>query len=66
MSVKTEIQGNWHELKGMIKEKWGEITDNELDEINGQREKLLGMLMKKYSLNQVSAESAIDQFWHKK
>jgi uncharacterized protein YjbJ (UPF0337 family) len=42
------LKGKLQEIKGMVKEKWGKITDNERGEIEGKGEKLLGLLQKKY------------------
>ena len=36
------FKGKWLQLKGQIKEKWGHITDDELDQIAGQRDQLVG------------------------
>jgi uncharacterized protein YjbJ (UPF0337 family) len=38
----NRIEGNWKQVKGKIKEKWGQLTDDDLDVINGQREQLEG------------------------
>jgi uncharacterized protein YjbJ (UPF0337 family) len=42
------LKGKWLEIKGRVKEKWGKLTDNDLGEIEGKGEKLLGLLRKKY------------------
>ena len=42
------LKGAWLEIKGRVKEKWGQLTDNELVEIEGKSEKLLGLLRKQY------------------
>ena len=42
------LKGKWQEIKGRVKEKWGKLTDNDLGEIEGRGEKLLGLLQKKY------------------
>ena len=42
------LKGKWQEIKGRVKEKWGKLTDNDLGEIEGKGEKLLGHLQKKY------------------
>ena len=42
------LKGKWMEIKGRVKEKWGKLTDNDLREIEGKGEKLLGLLQKKY------------------
>ena len=41
------LKGKWQEIKGRVKEKWGKLTDNDLGEIEGKGEKLLGSLQKK-------------------
>jgi uncharacterized protein YjbJ (UPF0337 family) len=38
----------WDEIKGEVKEKWGKLTDDDLTEIAGNQEKLLGILQKRY------------------
>ena len=40
--------GKWQEIRGKVKETWGKLTDNNLLEIDGKGEKLLGLLRKKY------------------
>jgi uncharacterized protein YjbJ (UPF0337 family) len=42
------VKGKWKEIKGRIIEQWGKLTDNDLAEIEGKGEKLLGLLQKKY------------------
>lgn len=42
------LKGKWLEIKGMVKEKWGKLTDNDLDKIEGKGEILFGLLRKKY------------------
>lgn len=56
------IQGRWKELRGKIKERWGKITDSDLDRIEGKREQLAGLLQQKYGFARDKAEHEIDQF----
>jgi uncharacterized protein YjbJ (UPF0337 family) len=63
MSIQTSVHGNWHELKGLIKEKWGQLTDDEIETISGKKEKLVGSLMAKYSMAQEKAEEEVGKFW---
>lgn len=42
------LKGSWLEIKGMVKEKLGKLTDNDLGKIEGENEKLLGLLQKKH------------------
>jgi uncharacterized protein YjbJ (UPF0337 family) len=50
------LKGKWQEIKGRVKEKWGKLTDNELGEIEGKGEKLLGLLRKKHGYIRDKAE----------
>jgi len=45
---KDILKGKWLEIKGRVKERWGKLTNNDLGEIEGKNEKLLGLLRKKY------------------
>ena len=53
---KDILKGKWLEIKGRVKEKWGKIIDDNLGEIEGKGEKLLGLLRKKYGYIKDKAE----------
>ena len=53
---KDILKGKWLEIKGRFKEKWGKLTDNDLGEIEGKSEKLLGFLQKKQGYIREKAE----------
>jgi len=59
---KDILEGNWKQLKGKVKETWGELTDDELDQIDGRRERLAGRLQELYGYSRQEAEDAIDEF----
>ena len=61
---KDTLQGNWNILKGQVKEKWGKLTDDDLSEINGKRDQLLGKIQKKYGLAKEKAEEELSS-WEK-
>lgn len=50
------IQGNWKQLKGKVQQKWGELTNDSLDQVNGSREILLGKIQEAYGKNRDEAE----------
>ena len=50
------ISGNWEHWKGRIRERWGRITDDQLDAIGGQREQLAGQIEVSYGLSREEAE----------
>ena len=61
---KFTLKGDWNELKGKVKEKWGELTNDELDQIEGQSDQLVGAIQKRYGLSVEEAEREIDE-WNK-
>jgi uncharacterized protein YjbJ (UPF0337 family) len=44
----NKFKGNWHQFKGELKRKWGQLTENDLLECEGDYEKFLGMVQKRY------------------
>lgn len=59
---KDQFQGKWQQLKGKVKEKWGKLTDDDIAEINGKREQLLGKLQARYGYAKEKAEEALTDF----
>jgi len=59
-SLWNDIRGNWNEFKGEAKERWGELTDDELLQVEGKRDQLVGMIQKKYDLDLEEAEAQVD------
>ncbi len=62
---KDLLSGQWKEIKGKIKEAWGKLTDDDLTEINGKREALLGKLQKYYGYSKERAEEEFSKFEQK-
>jgi uncharacterized protein YjbJ (UPF0337 family) len=56
------LEGNWKQLKGHVKEMWGRLTDDELDQIAGHRDRLAGMLQVKYGYTRQEAMDSINDF----
>jgi uncharacterized protein YjbJ (UPF0337 family) len=56
------VEGNWQQLKGKIKEQWGELTDDHLDVIAGKRDQLLGRIQEAYGVSQEEAERQVRAF----
>lgn len=57
-----EIKGNWTQLKGHIKKKWGDLTDDHLDQIQGDREILIGKIQEQYGITKEEAEHQVNTF----
>ena len=58
----SRIEGNWNQLKGKIKEQWGNLTDDDLDQISGKREQLIGKIQDRYGLNKDAASKLVDDW----
>ena len=56
------LKGQWHQVKGEIKTQWGKLTDNDLDQIAGQSEKLIGKLQERYGYAKDQAEKEFRDF----
>jgi uncharacterized protein YjbJ (UPF0337 family) len=59
---KDILEGNWKQLRGAIRQKWGELTDDELEQIAGKRDKLVGSLQKRYGYTKDEASRQVDDF----
>ena len=50
------VAGNWKQFKGHVKEKWGKLTDDGLDVIEGKQDRLVGRLQERYGYSKEQAE----------
>ncbi len=50
------IEGNWKQLKGRVRQKWGELTDDDIAAIAGKREQFVGKLQESYGISKDEAE----------
>lgn len=58
------IEGNWKQFKGLAKERWGNLTDDQLDVIAGKREQLAGRIQEAYGVSLTEAEKQLSE-WQK-
>ncbi len=56
------IKGNWKQFKGKIKESWGDLTDDELDKVEGKRDQIVGLIQKKYGQSKEEVESRLSEY----
>ncbi len=57
-----QIEGNWKQFKGSAREQWGKLTEDDLDVIAGNREKLAGKIQERYGIAREAADRQIDQY----
>ena len=55
------FKGKWKQVKGDVKNWWGELTDDEVDQIEGDWDKLVGKLQEKYGYSREKAEEEADR-----
>jgi len=58
----NEIEGSWVQAKGKVRERWGKLTDDDVDVIAGKRDQLAGILQKRYGTAKDAVEQEIDDF----
>jgi len=58
----AKTKGAWTQSKGAIQENWGKLTDNDIQEVNGRREVLIGKLQTRYAISYQEAEHQVGDF----
>lgn len=58
----NRVAGSWKELTGKVKEQWGDLTDDDLTVIAGQRDQLMGKIQERYGCARDKAEAEIRDF----
>ena len=59
----NRVEGSWKQVKGSVKEKWGKLTDDDLDVINGRREQLEGKLQEHYGFAKDQIRKEVDAWY---
>jgi uncharacterized protein YjbJ (UPF0337 family) len=59
----NRVEGNWKQVKGQVKEKWGKLTDDDLTAINGKREQLEGKIQERYGVAKDQARKDVDDWY---
>ena len=54
------LKGQWNQLKGYVREQWGKLTDDDLDQIRGQSEQLVGKIQERYGVARDEARRQVD------
>jgi uncharacterized protein YjbJ (UPF0337 family) len=59
----NRVEGNWKQLRGKVKEKWGNLTDDDLDRVAGQRDQLEGIIQERYGVAKDQARKDVDDWF---
>ncbi|QEG36920.1 hypothetical protein Pr1d_42600 [Bythopirellula goksoeyrii] len=60
VATQEQLTGNWKQLKGLIKEHWGQLTDDELQEVQGDLDQLVGLIQQKTGLAKAKIQSVVE------
>jgi uncharacterized protein YjbJ (UPF0337 family) len=58
-TIWEKFKGSWTQTKGAVKEQWGKLTDDDLLEIEGRRDQLVGKIQTRYGISREQAESQV-------
>ena len=56
------IEGNWKQFKGQAKRKWGELTNDDLDKLEGRRDELIGKIQERKGIARDKAEEEVNRW----
>jgi uncharacterized protein YjbJ (UPF0337 family) len=57
-----QIEGNWKQFKGKVKEKWAQLTDDDLMALTGKKDQLAGKIQERYGIEKARVEKELDEF----
>ena len=57
-----QVSGKWQQLKGNVRTKWGKLTDDDVEIVAGNRDKLIGKLQERYGFTKDRALQSVDEF----
>jgi uncharacterized protein YjbJ (UPF0337 family) len=57
------LKGQWLQLKGNVRERWGKLTDDDLDQIQGKAEQLIGKVQERYGIARDAAKREVDTWF---
>lgn len=60
MPTKTEVKGQWDQVKGQVRQRWAQITDNDFSRVKGNTEQLIGLIAEKTGTARREIESFLD------
>jgi uncharacterized protein YjbJ (UPF0337 family) len=56
------VEGTWLQLRGKVKERWGKLTNDDLDVISGKRDELLGRIQQRYGVARDEADKQLKEW----
>ena len=65
MPNRDTFKGQWMQLKGKVREQWGKLTDDEIDQMQGNAEMVIGKIQERYGRSREEAEREFDQWYER-
>lgn len=56
------LEGQWKQIKGKVKQQWGRLTDDELEQLSGSYDELAGLIQERYGYSREEAMNELDMF----
>jgi uncharacterized protein YjbJ (UPF0337 family) len=56
------LKGQWTQLKGAVREQWGKLTNDDVDQIQGKGEQLVGKIQERYGIARDEAQRQVDSW----
>jgi uncharacterized protein YjbJ (UPF0337 family) len=56
------FEGRWNQIKGTVREKWGQLTDDDFTQIAGKKDQLVGRVQERYGLAKEQAQAEVDEW----
>ena len=57
-----QVEGNWKQFKGQVQQKWGKLTDDDLERAAGKRDQLIGRIQERYGIAQEVADRQVNDW----
>lgn len=64
MISRQELEGKWKQLKGQIRQQWGQLTEDDLQKVHGDAEQLVGVIQQKTGQTRREIEDFLDRAVH--
>jgi len=58
-----QVEGKWKQYSGKVQEKWGKLTDSDLQVIKGRRDQLIGKIQERYGIAKEEAQTQVDNYF---
>jgi uncharacterized protein YjbJ (UPF0337 family) len=57
-----QVEGKWKQVKGSLRQQWGKLTDDDLEQISGNRDKFVGVMQERYGIAKDEAQRRADEW----